>query len=47
MTRAIRYLQIIPRGFGGIRTTNELTEDDAGQIIPRGFGGIRTTRLMV
>ena len=34
---------IIPRGFGGIRTTGELVTYTSTWIIPRGFGGIRTT----
>ena len=35
--------KIIPRGFGGIRTTARRFVDDWEGIIPRGFGGIRTT----
>ena len=34
---------IIPRGFGGIRTTRRTTHQIDPLIIPRGFGGIRTT----
>ena len=34
---------IIPRGFGGIRTTDGTNFSDRDLIIPRGFGGIRTT----
>ena len=36
-------LQIIPRGFGGIRTTSGQASSNLVRIIPRGFGGIRTT----
>ena len=36
-------LEIIPRGFGGIRTTSALYLATYPMIIPRGFGGIRTT----
>ena len=35
--------EIIPRGFGGIRTTIGNNQQLTGKIIPRGFGGIRTT----
>ena len=38
---------IIPRGFGGIRTTDTRTNLKIYRIIPRGFGGIRTTRKIV
>ena len=38
---------IIPRGFGGIRTTGWEADAGGGGIIPRGFGGIRTTRRCV
>ena len=41
-TRA-RLEQIIPRGFGGIRTTYSEIGTIDRLIIPRGFGGIRTT----
>ena len=34
---------IIPRGFGGIRTTYSIVNKRISEIIPRGFGGIRTT----
>ena len=34
---------IIPRGFGGIRTTHLDKTGLQLEIIPRGFGGIRTT----
>ena len=34
---------IIPRGFGGIRTTLLDLLRILIEIIPRGFGGIRTT----
>ena len=34
---------IIPRGFGGIRTTLQFASRGFLEIIPRGFGGIRTT----
>ena len=34
---------IIPRGFGGIRTTVASGVSLEEAIIPRGFGGIRTT----
>ena len=38
------FALIIPRGFGGIRTTNMMSRYIVeGAIIPRGFGGIRTT----
>ena len=38
---------IIPRGFGGIRTTTfEIALPDL-VIIPRGFGGIRTTAVVI
>ena len=36
-------LVIIPRGFGGIRTTIFHRGWRKFEIIPRGFGGIRTT----
>ena len=36
-------LGIIPRGFGGIRTTRVSVDISIRRIIPRGFGGIRTT----
>ena len=35
---------IIPRGFGGIRTTLRHGNREFLLIIPRGFGGIRTTQ---
>ncbi len=35
--------EIIPRGFGGIRTTLVGPQGQDFVIIPRGFGGIRTT----
>ena len=40
--------KIIPRGFGGIRTTNTRPKirSFVDGIIPRGFGGIRTTRRL-
>ena len=37
------YFGIIPRGFGGIRTTENHEFVLVRKIIPRGFGGIRTT----
>ena len=43
ITSTIELFVIIPRGFGGIRTTFDVLTNEAFAIIPRGFGGIRTT----
>ena len=42
-SRLIKNQVIIPRGFGGIRTTLKNRPRKGEMIIPRGFGGIRTT----
>ena len=41
----IHISRIIPRGFGGIRTTISGLTLRISLIIPRGFGGIRTTAV--
>ena len=40
----LNFGMIIPRGFGGIRTTPLGFGVFLNSIIPRGFGGIRTTQ---